>query len=35
MGDLVSPRWLTAIASVIAVTIISLNVKLVWDFVTA
>jgi manganese transport protein len=35
MGDLVSPRWLTGIASVIAVTIISLNVKLVWDFVTA
>jgi manganese transport protein len=34
MGDLVSPRWLTAIASVIAVTIIALNVKLVWDFVT-
>jgi manganese transport protein len=34
MGDLVSPRWLTAIAAVIAVTIIVLNAKLTWDFVT-
>jgi manganese transport protein len=33
MGDLVSPRWLTAIAAVIAVTIIVLNAKLTWDFV--
>lgn len=34
MGDLVSPRWLSAIAALIAVTIIVLNTKLTWDFVT-
>jgi manganese transport protein len=34
MGDLVSPRWLTAIAALIAITIIALNAKLTWDFVT-
>jgi manganese transport protein len=34
MGALVSPRWLTAIAAVIAILIIALNAKLVWDFVT-
>ena len=33
MGDLVSPRWLTAIAALIAITIIALNAKLTWDFV--
>ncbi|MEO8756993.1 MAG: Nramp family divalent metal transporter [Devosia sp.] len=32
MGDLVAPRWLTAIAVVIAVLIIGLNIKLIWDF---
>jgi manganese transport protein len=32
LGDLVAPRWLTAAASVIAATIILLNVKLTWDF---
>lgn len=32
MGALVSPRWLTAIAAVIAILIIALNAKLVWDF---
>jgi manganese transport protein len=32
MGALVSPRWLTAIAAVIAIMIIALNAKLVWDF---
>jgi manganese transport protein len=32
MGDLVAPRWLTAAASVIAVTIIILNAKLIVDF---
>ena len=31
-GDLVAPRWLTAAASVIAVTIIVLNAKLIVDF---
>ena len=32
IGDLVAPRWLTAAASVIAVTIIVLNAKLIVDF---
>jgi manganese transport protein len=32
LGDLVSPRWLTAIAILIAVTIIALNAKLTWDY---
>ncbi|MFZ0072601.1 MAG: Nramp family divalent metal transporter, partial [Xanthobacteraceae bacterium] len=32
MGDLAAPRWLTAAASVIAVTIIVLNAKLIVDF---
>jgi manganese transport protein len=31
MGEMVSPRWLTALASVIAALIISLNIKLLWD----
>jgi manganese transport protein len=34
LGPLVAPRWLTAIAVVVAVLIIGLNVKLVWDFFT-
>jgi manganese transport protein len=34
MGDLVSPRWLTAIAAVTAAIIIALNVKLIWDIAT-
>ena len=34
MGDLVAPRWLTAVATVIAVTIIALNAKLIFDFIT-
>jgi len=33
MGDLVAPRWLTAIAVLIAVVIAGLNVKLLVDFV--
>jgi manganese transport protein len=33
MGVFVAPRWLTAVASVIAAIIIALNAKLVWDFV--
>jgi manganese transport protein len=32
MGALVSPRWLTAIAALIAILIIALNAKLVLDF---
>jgi manganese transport protein len=35
MGDLVSPRWLTAIATVIATTIIILNIKLIADYMAA
>ncbi len=31
MGDLVSPRWLTAIAALVAAIIIALNVKLIFD----
>jgi manganese transport protein len=35
MGELVAPRWLTAIAALVAVIIIALNVKLIFDFLTA
>jgi manganese transport protein len=35
LGDLVAPRWLTLIAAVIAVTIIALNAKLVYDYFLA
>lgn len=34
MGELVAPRWLTAIAAIIALVIVGLNVKLITDFVT-
>jgi manganese transport protein len=33
LGELTAPRWLTAIAGVIAAIIVALNVKLVFDFV--
>ncbi len=32
MGPFVAPRWLTALAATIAVLIIALNAKLVWDY---
>lgn len=32
MGDLVAPRWLTALAAVVAALIVALNLKLLWDF---
>lgn len=32
LGDLVAPRWLTAVAAVIAATIVILNAKLVYDY---
>jgi manganese transport protein len=32
MGELVAPRWLSALAAVIAIMIIGLNIKLVYDF---
>ncbi|BCJ89779.1 divalent metal cation transporter MntH [Terrihabitans soli] len=35
MGALVAPRWVTALATITAVIIISLNVKLIIDFITA
>jgi manganese transport protein len=35
LGTLVAPRWLTAIAVVIAATIITLNMKLVYDYLGA
>ncbi len=31
MGPLVAPRWLTALAAIVAAVIIALNVKLLWD----
>jgi manganese transport protein len=34
LGELVAPRWLTAIAVVIAAVVIALNVKLIYDFLT-
>jgi manganese transport protein len=35
MGALVSPPWLTALAGLIAIVIAGLNVKLLYDFVSA
>jgi manganese transport protein len=35
MGQLVSPRWVTALAAVTALVVIALNIKLIWDFVAA
>lgn len=32
MGDLVAPRWLAGVAWVVAVVIVGLNLKLLWDF---
>jgi manganese transport protein len=32
MGELVAPRWMTALAALVAVTVVTLNVKLLWDF---
>jgi len=34
MGPFVAPRWLTALAALTAALIISLNAKLVWDYVS-
>jgi manganese transport protein len=31
MGMMVSPRWLTSIAWIIAVVIVTLNLKFLWD----
>ena len=35
MGELIAPRWLTAAAAVIAAIIVVLNVKLLFDVMTA
>jgi manganese transport protein len=35
MGALLAPRWMTLLAAVIAITVITLNVKLLWDFATS
>jgi len=32
MGALLAPRWVTVLAAAIAATVITLNVKLLWDF---
>jgi manganese transport protein len=34
MGELVAPRWLTAVAGIIAAILVALNIKLVIDAVT-
>ncbi len=34
MGEFVAPRWLTAIAALIAAVIVTLNIKLLIDFVS-
>jgi Mn2+/Fe2+ NRAMP family transporter len=34
MGELIAPRWVTALAALTAAVIISLNVKLLYDFAT-
>ena len=33
MGELVAPRWVTALAALIAAVLIALNIKLLFDFV--
>jgi len=35
MGALVAPYWVTALAVLVAIVVIVLNMKLLWDFVTA
>ncbi|MGA8435492.1 MAG: Nramp family divalent metal transporter [Methyloceanibacter sp.] len=35
MGALLAPRWVTALAVLIAVTVTTLNAKLLWDFAAA
>jgi manganese transport protein len=35
MGALVAPRWMTALAALVAVTVIVLNIKLLFDFFAA
>jgi manganese transport protein len=35
MGALVAPYWVTALAALVAVMVIGLNIKLLWDFFSA
>jgi manganese transport protein len=35
MGPLVAPRWITGLASAVALLIIGLNLKLIWDVATS
>jgi manganese transport protein len=35
MGALVAPRWVTALAALVAIIVIALNGKLLTDFVAA
>jgi manganese transport protein len=35
MGNLVAPKWMTASASLIAIILITLNIKLIWDVATS
>jgi len=35
MGALRAPRWMTALAAVVAAIVIVLNIKLLWDFFAA
>ena len=35
MGELVSPRWVTALAVIVAVVVIALNIKVLSDLVSA
>jgi manganese transport protein len=34
MGELVAPRWVTALAALTAIVIITLNIKLLYDAAT-
>jgi manganese transport protein len=34
MGELVAPKWVIALAALTAITVIALNIKLLYDFVT-
>ena len=34
LAELVAPRWLTALATMVAMLIVGLNVKLVFDYLT-
>jgi manganese transport protein len=34
MGDLTAPRWLAVLAWIVALAIVLLNLKLLWDFVS-